>query len=194
MVRFKPIPSPPSALSELEPIHRSIPLVPAPEADCLRRLRSRAGIQNREEGRAWLGFLRAVELAVLTERGYRRLHREPTAAYLREPFRRRVYGAAETLSTLQAADRALSGREIATRTESALPTWERRRNVDPAVAWRDRTERLLEWAVLLGIIERVPDTPLESDESSQFPEYWLTDGGTSRTQQTFYRTDRTYPP
>lgn len=165
-MRFKPVPTPPVD-STLEDAHRAVPLVPASESDCLRRIRERLDVDDETEARAWLAFLRALELAERTARGYRRTRREATAASLTEPFRRRVYGAQEALSVLSSANRPLTAAEIAERIQNCEPIWERRRSVDHERSWRERTGRLLEWAVRLGLAERVePEKRSDAKEIS----------------------------
>ncbi|AUX09594.1 hypothetical protein AArcSl_1969 [Halalkaliarchaeum desulfuricum] len=158
-MRFKPVPTPPSERSALDDAHRAVPLVPAGEPDCLRRIRERLDVDNETDARAWLAFLRALGLAERTARGYGRTDREATPETLREPFRRRVYAAEEALSVLSSAERPLTAAEIAERIRHCEPTWERRRRVDHERSWRDRTGRLLDWAVLLDLAERIePET------------------------------------
>ncbi|MEF8779516.1 MAG: hypothetical protein V5A46_02400, partial [Haloferacaceae archaeon] len=131
VTRFKPVPPSPGGLDRLEAVQGALPLVPAGERSCLRRLRRRAGIDDRETGRAWLTFLRALGLAERADRGYRRLRRDHRGSRLRDRFRRRVYGASEALSTLSIAGGPSTPTEVANRISNAQPAWERRRTPDP---------------------------------------------------------------
>lgn len=153
-MRFKPVPMP-AQESNLEEARRAIPLVPAGEPDCLRRIRERLDIHDETEARAWLAFLRALGLVVRTPRGFRRTRLERDVETLHEPFRQRVYAADEALSALSSADRPLTAVEVADRIVHCEPTWERRRRVDHEEYWRERTGRLLEWAVRLQLADRV---------------------------------------
>ena len=168
-MRFKPVPTPPER-SSLEDARRAVPLVPASEPDCKRRLRERLDIDE-TEARAWLAFLRALGLVERTARGYRRTRREATAETLGGPFRRRVYAVEEAIAALSRADRPLTAAEIAERIRSCEPTWERRRRVDHERSWRDRTGRLLEWAVQLGLIERIAPEKQFASGGTAPPEY-----------------------
>ncbi|MDR5671768.1 Uncharacterized protein AArcCO_1968 [Halalkaliarchaeum sp. AArc-CO] len=165
-MRFKPVPTVPER-SSLEDVRRAIPLVPASEPDCKRRLRERLDIDETEAG-AWLAFLRALGLVERTARGYRRTRREETSETLDRPFRRRVYAAEEALTVVSSADRPLTAAEIAERITHCEPTWERHRRVHHDEYWRERTGLLLEWAVRLDLADRI-----EPGEKSAVPTYRL---------------------
>lgn len=169
-MRFKPVPTPPER-STLADARRAIPLVPADEPDCLRRIRERLDVADETEACAWLAFLRALGLVERTSRGYRRTRREGTAETLHEQFRRRVYAAEEALSELSAADRPLSAAELAERIHHCEPTWERRRRVDHERFWRERTGRLLEWTVRLGLTDRIDPENRSTEMESTAPAY-----------------------
>lgn len=114
----------------------------------------RLDFRSRDVARTWLTFLRALELAAKTESGsFVRRRTDPTPAHLRRAFRERIFGAQEVLSMLSAdpttADEAFEA------FEDRVPTWEHHKNPDEwRVIWRDRTETVLEWFVLLGAAEK----------------------------------------
>ncbi|MFW6382791.1 MAG: hypothetical protein ACOCZD_02000 [Haloferacaceae archaeon] len=178
MIRFKPVPAPPDRLGDLEPVRRAVPLVPAGEIECRRRLARRVGIEDRDEALAWLTFMRALGVVDRTDRGYRRIHDEPTPAALRDRFRRRVYGATEALAALSAADEPLTASAVAAHTADVEPAWERRRSADPTRAWEERTGRLLGWCLPLGLVDRVGLRGAGSHDDA--PAYRLTGGGSRR--------------
>lgn len=107
----------------------------------------------REDARAWITVLRALDLAEETPSGYVRRGEIPDRDGLAERFRRRVYGAQEVLDALDQADGPLDVRAIAAATSTAQSRWEHDRRQDPAAAWRERVRTLLEWATLLGLVE-----------------------------------------
>lgn len=150
-MRFKVVP-PARGLETLRAAHRAVPLVPGSVEDCCARVMARAGVPARDEAREWLTFLRALELAEETETGYRRSRAEPEPEPLAAAFRDRVYGAAEVLAVLSAAEDRVSVDQVAERVP--VPDWERRRHQDPEAVWRERIERLLGWAVALDLAER----------------------------------------
>ena len=153
-MRFKPVPDPPASLDAVAAARRAVPLVPDSEDDCCARLRRRRDLPDRGTARTWLAFLRALELVEETDSGYRRVRTEPTPDDLRTAFRERVFGASETLDVLESADGPLSPGAVFDRLRGRVPTWERHRDPQWEGRWRDRTERILDWFVLLEIAER----------------------------------------
>ncbi|MFB6159918.1 MAG: hypothetical protein ABEJ61_01940 [Haloferacaceae archaeon] len=160
-MKFKRIPDPPADRAGVERAREAVSRVPDPEADCCRRIAARLDLP-RDEGRAWLALLRALGLVERTANGYRRTDADPSPAALRRAFRERVYGAADALAAL--ADGPLAADAVAD--ELAVPAWERRRTSDPEAAWRERTRRLLDWLVLLGLAERTPDGYAARDDGT----------------------------
>lgn len=163
--RFKPVPPPPEDLGTVAAARRAVPLVPGTEADCCARIQSRLELPARDDARAWLTFLRALGLVRETRAGFARVRDdgEPVAGdgpleedVLAAAFRERVFGAREVLAALDAADGPASSEAVFERVRGAVPEWERRR--DPSGwedRWRERVRRLLAWAALLGLAERV---------------------------------------
>jgi hypothetical protein len=154
-VRFKPVPEPPASLARLSDARRAVPLVPGTEADCCARLVDRLAVA-REDARAWLTFMRALELVERTDAGFLRTDRDPEGEAVRTAFRERVFGAREVLDAL--GDGEPTGAEAAFEAVAAtVPDWERARRGDWRAFWRERTDRLLGWAVLLGLARRHGD-------------------------------------
>lgn len=154
-MRFKLVPPAPASLDALEEARRAVPLVPASEADCVARLVRRLDLPSRDVARTWLTYLRALELVEETGSGFRRCRADPTTDDLRAAFRDRVFGAEEVLSALDAAGRA-DIEDAFARVRDRVPAWERHKAPNRWTdVWRDRTEATLEWAVLLGLAERV---------------------------------------
>ncbi|ELY95223.1 hypothetical protein C483_01199 [Natrialba hulunbeirensis JCM 10989] len=165
---FKPIPEPPhdseDALESIATVRATLPATEAEAADtpdcCVRVLDRTDGvdgaqIQERDDAATWLTFLRALELAVDGAEGYRRTEQELELAAIQTAFRERVHGAQTVLDVLGAADGPLSAATVTERVDAAS-----RRPVQ-----RERVGRVLEWAVLLELAERV----LAEDERRYWP-------------------------
>lgn len=161
-MRFKRVPDPPDDVERLDRARRAVPLVPDAEADCCARLRDRLDLPDRDAARAWLAFLRALDEAERVERGYRRTRPAPDDAARRAAFRDRVYGAAEALDAV-AADGPLTAGAVFARLRDRVPDWERARDPDWSASWRERTRRLLDWAALLGLVERTDEGYVTAD-------------------------------
>jgi len=151
-MRFKWVVEPPATLDAVEDARRAIPLVPASEAACLRRLLDRTDIGDREDASEWLTFLRALGLVDRTASGYRRKRVELATGELVDRLRDGIYGARETYARLAAADAPLSIGDLDGAVD--LPTWERHHHTDPEKVRRQRLQRLVEWFVLCGVAER----------------------------------------
>lgn len=173
-MRLKPLPEPPVSVDAVEEncgysianrtvfdtvadAQAAVPLVPASENDCCGRLMRREGYQSRDVAREWLTFLRALELAAETESGFKRMDREPTPENVRESFRKRVFGAADALAVLQAVDGPLSAESVFERLRETVPGWERQRRRTWVEHWQERTEKLLDWLVLLNLATKTDD-------------------------------------
>ena len=154
-MKFKPVPESPESLDFVADVQRAVPLVPGTTEDCCARVMARAGIPSQDEARRWLTFLRALGLARETERGFARTREAVAREALADAFEERVFGATDVLEILDSADEPLDTAEVFERFENSVPTWERHH--DPN-GWRDvwgeRVERLLEWSVLFGLVER----------------------------------------
>ena len=153
-MRLKPLPEP-AGLDAVADAQSAVPLVPGSEHDCCGRLMRREGLESRDLARTWLTFLRALELAEDTGSGFRRTDREPTAENLRASFSAQVFGADRTLDVLRSADGPLTAGAVFERLRGSIPNWERERRGDWESHWRERTERLLGWLVVLDLAERV---------------------------------------
>ncbi|EMA49963.1 MULTISPECIES: hypothetical protein [Halococcus] len=153
-MKFKIVPAPRSHEFVAE-AQQALPLIPSSENDCCARLVDRTALDARETAREWVTFLRALGLAEETESGYRRLRRDPDLADLAAAFRETVFGADAVLDVLDAADEPLGVEEVYERFREEVPNWERYRRADWDDEWRKRVERLLDWAVVFGLAERV---------------------------------------
>lgn len=159
-MRFKIVPPAPDSLDALAAACEAVPRVPKPEEDCCARVVAAGVTGARDEASEWLTFARALGFVAEGERGYRRVAAfdpdDPAdRATLREQFRERVYGVEELLAVLAAADGPVGAGTAFDRFRDRVPAWERRRHDDAETVWRERVERLLGWAALLGLAERV---------------------------------------
>ncbi|WP_049898974.1 hypothetical protein [Halococcus agarilyticus] len=153
-MKFKIVPEPRDAAFVAE-AQRALPLVPGSENDCCARLVERTDLAAREVAREWITFLRALGLAEETESGYRRLRRDPASDDLAAAFREHVFGADAVLGVLDTADEPLGVEAVYERFREEVPNWERYRRADWDEEWRKRVERLLDWAVVFDLAERV---------------------------------------
>lgn len=142
-MRFKPVPEPPAELADVATIRAAVPATPDEDIDCCARLIDRTRISDRDEAANWLTFLRALELAREGPDGFTQTAGAIDLESLRTAFLERVVGAEAVLETLEAADRPIEAREVSTQVRS------RDRVENPL----ERTERILEWAVLLELAD-----------------------------------------
>jgi len=164
-VRFKPVPEPPADLAFVETVHRALPATAGDVDDCCAHLVAETPVEDRDAAATWLTFLRALELAAEESGRFRR--REPNASgdavdpgaldrdRLGRAFRDRVDGADAVCDALEKADEPPTVDEVVERLRDGRSSDGRRPRgdrVDP-----ERTGRLLEWAVLLGLAERAGD-------------------------------------
>lgn len=150
-MRFKPLPEPPADLEEVAAAQRALPLVPGSEDDCCARLMRRRDFPSRDVARTWLTFLRALELAVETDSGFKRTARDPSPPNLRESFVDNVFSAAEVLDRLRSADAPMSAEQVFDAVSDTVPTWERHKVRTWEADWRQRLSNLLDWLVLLDL-------------------------------------------
>ncbi|WP_254833037.1 hypothetical protein [Haloglomus salinum] len=164
-MRFKVVPALPGevreepdvALDLLSRARDAVPLVPKSEDDCCMRVVNTGVVGGRDLASEWLTFARALELVAESDRGYHRVRAAPDPtdeagrATLADRFRERVFGAEELLAALADADDGLTADAAFEQFRDRIPNWERRRHTDPEQVWRDRVERLLDWAVVLGV-------------------------------------------
>ncbi|WP_435551600.1 hypothetical protein [Natrinema sp. CGMCC1.2065] len=181
-MRFKPVPEPPADFETLETVYRALPAAVDDVDDCCAHLVEETPLEDREEAATWLTFLRALELAVEESGSFRRRETgssgdaaEPAVlerGRLGRSFRARVDGADAVCTALEDAvergstspdsqarrdaDEPLTVAEVVERLREDGSSADRRRSGRPRVD-PERTERLLEWAVLLGLAERVDD-------------------------------------
>lgn len=128
-----------------------LPLVPGSVEDCCARLRDGTDLPSRDLAREMLTFLEALGLVAETERGYHRVRDQPDRAALAQAYRNRVFGVAEVLDALRAAEGPLTPDEAFDALREDVPEWERARHPDWEAVWRDRTRRLLDWTVEFGL-------------------------------------------
>ena len=133
----------------------TLPLVPGRVEDCCSRVRDGTAGQSRDEARAYLTFMQALGLVAETDRGFHRVRDAPDDEALADAFHERVFGAQEVLVALDSAPATAD--EVFAEMRDEIPAWERDRHTDWVGEWRERTERLLEWAVELGLAESDDD-------------------------------------
>lgn len=155
-MKFKVAPDPRS-IAFLHEASAALPLVPGSENDCCARMLAATDLDSRESAREWITFLRALGFAEETDSGYRRLPDEPSEGELPRAFRERVFAASEVLDALE-ADGPLGVEGVFERVREAVPRWERHRSPDWEGDWRERVQRLLDWAVTFDLAERVGES------------------------------------
>ncbi|MFC7082494.1 hypothetical protein [Halorussus caseinilyticus] len=154
-MQFKLVPEPPADLDFVADAQRAVPLVPGSEDDCCARMLDRTDLTSRDAARTWLTFLRALGLAEEGPSGFTRTREDPTPEFLRERFRENVFGVPAVLEILETAEGSLSAEEVFAAFESEVPTWEHHKNPNSwEEIWGERVGYLLEWGVLLGLVER----------------------------------------
>ncbi len=166
-MQFKLVPEPPESLAYVETVHQAVPPVPGTEDDCCARIMRRTEISPRDEARTWLTFLRALELAAETDRGFYRIRRDPDPDALEMAFLERVYGARKVLEILDQAERPLAAETVFERFRETVPAYEQfkhRHRLEET--WGERVRRLLEWCVLFGLAERGDEGYVVSSSSS----------------------------
>lgn len=152
-MRYKVVPSVRS-ISFLRGASACLPLVPDTVEDCCTRIRDGTDLQSRDAAREYLTFLQALGLADETEGGYYRPRDPPDDDALSAAFLEGIYGARECLDALDAGPKTVEG-VFEEGIEPIVPRWERNRDREWRETWRERTERLLEWGVVFGHVERV---------------------------------------
>ncbi|SMO63899.1 hypothetical protein [Halorubrum cibi] len=158
-MRIKPVPEPPADLATLAEFQRAVPLVPGSTDDCCARLRDRRDLPSRQRANDWLAFLRTLELARETPRGFVRTDTEPTPESVRNGLRDGVLFVPEALSLLRAASPAepVTAETLFSATRESVPRHDRARDADWERSWRNRADRLLRWLALVdlaALIER----------------------------------------
>jgi hypothetical protein len=155
-VRFKVVPEP-RPLSFVRDAQRALPLVPSSENDCCALLMTDTGIDNRATAREWITFLRALRLVGESDGRYYQRQDDLSRSDLAKAFREQVYAADEVLTVLEehtTEDESLSAAEVFEHIREIVPVWEKNRHDDWETVWRERVNRLLEWAVEFGLAER----------------------------------------
>ena len=142
-MRFKPVPEPPESLDEVEAARRAVPPEPDPDADCCALVRAELDLPRRDQAADWLTFMRALGLVEERSEVYVRTDEDTDREQVADVFRQRVYGAREVLDVLESAE-PLDIDAIVNRVQV--------RGID-----RQHVERLVRWAVLLGLAGREDD-------------------------------------
>lgn len=142
-MRFKPVPEPPESLDEVEAARRAVPPEPDPDADCCALVRAELDLPRRDQAADWLTFMRALGLVEERSEVYVRTDEDTDREQVADVFRQRVYGAREVLDVLESAE-PLDIDAIVNRVQV--------RGID-----RQHVERLVGWAVLLGLAGREDD-------------------------------------
>jgi hypothetical protein len=150
-MRYKTAPEPDS-LETLRAVRRAVPLVPGDEEDCCARIAARTDVPGRDVAREWLTFAEALGLVEEGDRGYCRTRTDPDRDALAERFLDGVFGAREVIEA--AGNGSIDAKEAFPALEASVPHWERHRDPDWEQEWHETTERLLEWAVRFGLLER----------------------------------------
>lgn len=150
-MRYKIVPEPRS-VEFLRDVQAALPLVPGSVEDCCSRIRDRTDLESRDEAREYLTFAQAHGLAAEGDRGFRRTRAEPSEGELTERFVASVFGAREVVESVDSEPKSVE--ETFEEIRVLVPQWERDRHSDWEAEWVDRTERLLDWAVEFGLVER----------------------------------------
>ncbi|QLD90867.1 hypothetical protein HWV07_18185 [Natronomonas salina] len=156
-MKFKVLPEPAADVERVAEMQAAVPLVPDEETSCCARLMKRRGVPSQDRAKEWLTFLRALRLVEEDGGQYRRLPHAADPEELREAFRERVYLAEDVLALLADADGPQSSEAVFERVRDRLPQWEQHRHTDADEVWRERVDRLLEWAVTFGLASRTDD-------------------------------------
>jgi len=155
-MQFKLVPEPPERLDFVADAQRAVPLVPGSEDDCCARMLDRTDLSSRDQARTWLTFLRAVGLAEEGPSGFTRTRKDPEREFLQKQFREHVFGVPAVLEILVEAKKPFSAEEVFEQFRDEVPTWEHHKNPNSwEEIWGERVGYLLEWCVLLGMVERV---------------------------------------
>ncbi|MHB9285557.1 hypothetical protein ACKVMT_00785 [Halobacteriales archaeon Cl-PHB] len=155
-MRYKVVP-PVRDVAFLYDASEALPIVPDSVEDCCTRIRDGTDLPSRDVAREFLTFMEALGLAREAERGYHRVRDPPAAEALPARFRERVYAVDEMLEALEAAEEPVDPHAVFDEVRDVVPRWERDRHADWAAVWTDRVERLLEWAVVFGLVERTDE-------------------------------------
>lgn len=161
-MKFKVLPEPTADVDRVAEMQAAVPLVPDEETSCCARLMQRAGVPAQDRAKEWLTFLRALRLVEEEGGQYRRLPHAADPEELREAFVERVYLAEDVIELLAEADEPLDSEAVFERVKDRMPQWERLRHTDPEAVWRERVERILEWAVLFDLVHFDSDSQLYS--------------------------------
>jgi hypothetical protein len=151
-MRYKIVPEPLSREDLLE-ARDTLPLVPGSVEDCCTRIRDGTALQSRDAARELLTFMQALGLAAESQHGFHRVRGDVADDDLGTAFVENVFGARELVDALQASDDPLTPSQALGVIRADIPQWERARYPDWEAEWRERVERLLEWATVFGLAD-----------------------------------------
>jgi hypothetical protein len=151
-MRYKVAPDPPEG-RVLDEAREALPLVPGSVDDCCTRIRDRTPVPSRDAAREWLTFLQALGLAAETSRGYHRVREDRDTEARAEAFVENIFPVEELLSTLQQSQESMTAGEVFEAVRDDIPRWERERYADWEHEWREQVGRILDWAVVLELVE-----------------------------------------
>lgn len=154
MVRTKIVP-PARDAAFLLSVSDALPRVPGSVEDCCSRIRDRTDVPSRDVAREYLTFCEALGLAAATDGEYYRPRDPPDDGEVAAAFVEGVLGAREVLDAFEESSGSVD--DAFAVVEPLVPRWERERTADWEATWRERTERLCEWAAAFGLVERVDE-------------------------------------
>jgi len=159
-MRYKVVP-PVRSIEFLREAAGTLPLVPGSVEDCCSRVRDGTEVVSRDEAREYLTFMQALGLISETDRGFHRVRKTPDDDTLAAAFRECVFGTAEVLAAV--ADEPQTAEAVFAVLGEEIPQWERDRYEDWETQWRERTERLLGWAITFGLVRVERERDRETD-------------------------------
>ncbi len=143
-MKYKVVP-PVRDRSFIETATKSLPVVPASEADCCGRLQADTLIESRDVAKQWITFLQALGYVAEADGKYYQDRSPP--AELKTAFLDGVYGAQTVVETVADSDRSLREGEVYEAVKAIVPQYERSRRTDWETVWETRIVRLLDWGV-----------------------------------------------
>jgi hypothetical protein len=157
-MRRKPVPPVPEDLATVAAVRGELSLAPRTEESCCEVLMARTQVPSQNEAKSWLTFLTALGLAEEVDGKYVRTRdpADPSREDLADAFGEGVFGVRELLEVLDSTG-PIAAEPAFEAFREHVPNWERYRTDHWEKTWRERVERILSWAVLLGLAERVDD-------------------------------------
>ncbi|MCL9816547.1 hypothetical protein [Natronocalculus amylovorans] len=153
-IKLTRLPPAPETVDTVWDVHRAVPLVPATEVECKRRIQRRCTITDPQTAHDWITLLRALSLVTNTTQGYVRIADRPPLDEIRIRFVSAVLGAQEVLALAFDDEKAQTGESLLEVTKSLAPPWEQLRDPQWESAWEQGHARLVEWLALLGLLKQ----------------------------------------